>query len=298
MHHRRANLRAHYRPHTSQGISHYLHQSRLSFSIHYPRVLTPLLPLESHTFYCVRGRGEPNSGYPYSHVGTILNSSSEESVSVGGEECLQLGFYTRNGQGRIKGKKKSKESDVGGQRIFARDPSRCSSLPHLVESETRVGNSMFQLERPDPQSASCLPQSLRQAYTQSPIPSPLQGTSVAHDCPPTGSSGYHKLTTYTARHLPSPAQVIVVQLKLRLLQSCVCESILPLQNMPVSSNHTQLPPTCHTLSVSGTPILPPSQPPQSPITHMVHCLASDYRSAGGYFEKHLKSLPNAVSCWK
>lgn len=53
-------------------------------------------------------------------------------------------------------------------------------------------------------------------------------------------------------------------------------------------------PGIHIQSVSGTPVLPPSNSHVSKTSYMVECLASEYRNAGGYFEKYLKSLSNKV----
>ena len=104
----------------------------------------------------------------------------------------------------------SKKSSI----IFQRDTSKCSSLPYLhdnkryVSASTLSNKSRSYLEplkqHKNGDTYAMLPQSIRQTYTPSPIPSLQQDTSADCHVPPTGSSGYHRLTGYTARHLPNP----------------------------------------------------------------------------------------------
>lgn len=83
----------------------------------------------------------------------------------------------------------------------------------------------------------------------------------------------------------------------------VCECIYLLcilvhsqyRTSPLSQEMLSLPiSSCHILSISGTPLLPLS-PPHSSFTHMIQCLATENRKAGGYFIQYLQSLADRVS---
>lgn len=73
-----------------------------------------------------------------------------------------------------------------------------TSLPQLLEGDSN-GQSVVQSQSRD--NASRLPKSLRQTYTPS---HPSLASQHIGSPPPTGSNAYHKLTSYTHRHLPNP----------------------------------------------------------------------------------------------
>lgn len=231
----------HTRPHTSLGVL--LHSvSNRSGLVNYPRVQTPQLPSKTLTFRRVTRKYERKSGvssreYVQSQRGTRPNSSSGRKSHL----CLHddLSSTGDNNKRRLEmvegvshvvdrgssscGKRVdteysteippnhcvSKKSNL----IFQRDTPRSSSLPHILESGGKGGNSRLSnvseshlgplkdyTHWSPHENVSLLPQSLRQTYTPSPIP---RDTTPDH-VPPTGSSSYRKLTSYTAHHLPNP----------------------------------------------------------------------------------------------
>jgi hypothetical protein len=301
-HSQKQSSKGHIRPHTSLGIL--IHSvSNQSCPVNYPRVLTPLLPLKTPTFCRVTRRDQRKSGISsreFVQRITRPNSSSTSTshfcvhhdsdyLSDGGKKILQPGSDSLqrvseavervSSSNRMATKGSLTDCNVlkDSSIIFQRESSKCSSLPYLLDkrgaSDSRLSNKSRTNLEPVKQykdgsnhgSISMLPQSLRQSYTPSPIPNLQQDT-----IPPTGSSGYHKLTGYTARHLPHPSSSRVVT---------PCTSSVP---------------PLHILSVSGTPLLPPTHHTPSPTSCMVECLASEYRNAGGYFEEYLKSLSSQV----
>ena len=215
------------RPHTSLGIN------LQSCPVNYPRVQTPLLPLKTPTFYRVPRRYEQKSGagsreYAHSQRSTRPNSSRGRNSHLhhgfdeGDKSFLELGSGSSQEvekwrssrrmvtKGSITDCNVSKKSSI----IFQRDTSKCSSLPYLHDNKRYVSDSTLSnksrsyleplKQHKNGDTYAMLPQSIRQTYTPSPIPSLQQDTSADCHVPPTGSSGYHRLTGYTARHLPNP----------------------------------------------------------------------------------------------
>ena len=236
-HSQKQSSKGHIRPHTSLGIL--IHSvSNQSCPVNYPRVLTPLLPLKTPTFCRVTRRDQRKSGISsreYVQRITRPNSSStstshlcvhhdSDCVSTdGGKKIMEPGSVSSQQvseaveRGSSSNRMATKESITdcnllkNSSIIFQRESSKCLSLPYLLDkrgaSDSRLSNKSRTGLEPVKQykdgsnhrSISMLPQSLRQSYTPYPIPNLQQDT-----IPPTGSSGYHKLTGYTARHLPHP----------------------------------------------------------------------------------------------
>ena len=167
-------------------------------------------------------------------MGTRPNSSSEKSYER--SACAQYNKQIMSARGDSAGRSKERRNDLlhtdassDSQKkssvIFTRSTSRCCSLPQLIESDSKVdnitdfgtgsrnkshlehGNNSYIGERT---VSARLPQSLRQTFAQpSNVPLLATETSPGHRFPPTGSSDYHKLTSYTGRHLPNPTTEVL-----------------------------------------------------------------------------------------
>ena len=204
--------------------------------MNHPRVQTPLSPLKTPTFCritrqksgissreCLNSQPgtRPNTGRrsinpaDLSLVGnreTEVGTEKGEGLSVGGMEGKSKGRRGMGTKSCLTILSSTLEVSRKSSIVFKRDTSRCSSVPMLPEADSKAGNRMrngtvepLQIESKNktmPKLVPGLPQSLRQTYTPSPAPTLYQEEC---DLPSTSSSAYHKLTAYTAHHLPNPS---------------------------------------------------------------------------------------------